>query len=792
MKNPLANAHLKFFRLALFLLTLSGIASAQTTCMVYCPDGSRPIISCSSNVDPCTKSSSSSSSSSASGASAAGAALGDAIGKALGCAIFGGPGCPDKNAGRRALALQQNNKGVEAWKKGDWATAAAFFQQALQNSPNDAVIHQNLANARANLATVAQQERDRAQRELADKQRERKVAADNMRQSIQGFAKTLNAAPSQGGLDFGTSDSGTPSGGVDFQASAVGNGSGAATSGKQAEPTGQGFGINGLPGIYVGGPQDGKCAGSLCGNSTANSSSSSALAAPGGEIKGIPGLPGINLAASDGNNNSATQPLDAKIADAKPAVENTNELDFQSVLPEKAAVSTDSIAVSTPQQMSQQTAVSLPVQDSPLSAVNVPPASSSVTGTDTKKVDPPSLQRLQDQANVTTNGKTLEDLSANARSGFDTPLRSPALPVGLSSSSPRDVVQSDSNLAPPKPAPTTTLGTYNMPPQNNRPPVIASAVHFSNPSAVVVPSLSESDFLFSLQTGKLTPMADGGHPIDALGSSPPGLHGLVGGTTWTYGFKWPHLNCGDQCQKEIKKNLDRQLALFCSSQSNLQECLDAGLPFTPDMYDVVVSMGSSHSAIDDLATRVIFDGASFGEYSRQNKEIFASLKGRDFDTLDCHSNGAMLCLAALRSGDTHAKEVRLFGPQMNPEAAKRWQEYAANTGTTIKIFINNGDPVAALSWKQPTPQTPIATAATAVWLTNPVTGPPAFADALLNAYFDSKSGVMDSTLKNYGFEVTRFYCKQSTSAECQKCTDTPSIACHSMKLYERNVGVIKK
>ncbi|MFN0315732.1 MAG: hypothetical protein ACKVQA_11930 [Burkholderiales bacterium] len=283
-------------------------------------------------------------------------------------------------------------------------------------------------------------------------------------------------------------------------------------------------------------------------------------------------------------------------------------------------------------------------------------------------------------------------------------------------------------------------------------------------------------FLYALQTRTLIPMAGGGHPIDAPGAPPLSLRGLVGGTTWTYGFRRPYVKCEKKCQDGMKRNLEGQLTLFCSSQRNPKACLAAGLPFTPDMYDLVVSMGSSHSAIEDLATRVLFDGATFGEFSRQNKEIFASLKGREFATLDCHSNGALVCLAALRSGDTHAKEVRLFGPQMNPEAAKRWQEYAANTNTTIKIYINNGDPVTAISWKQPAPQGPIEKAFTAAWLSSPATGPAAFAEALFHTYADSKTGVMDKTLKEYGFEVTRSSCK-----------DLPNIDCHSMTLYETKV-----
>ncbi|WP_332776320.1 tetratricopeptide repeat protein [Polaromonas sp.] len=115
-----------------------------------------------------------------------------------------------------------NEKGVQAYKKGDWAAAISLFQQALQNDPNDPTYRQNLANAQANMAN--QQEREKAEREAMDRQRQNKVAADNMQQSIQNFAQTLNAAPVSGGLDFdgrtaGTAPSVGNSGGLDFTAS---------------------------------------------------------------------------------------------------------------------------------------------------------------------------------------------------------------------------------------------------------------------------------------------------------------------------------------------------------------------------------------------------------------------------------------------------------------------------------------------------------------------------------------------------------------------------------------------
>ncbi|MEK6664280.1 MAG: hypothetical protein AABY73_10495 [Pseudomonadota bacterium] len=114
-----------------------------------------------------------------------------------------------------------NQQGVQAYNKGDWATAISLFQQTLQNSPDDPVIRKNLANAQANMAN--QQARERQEREAMERQRQNKAAADNMQQSIQNFAQTLNAAPVSGGLDFDARTAGVApsvgnSGGLDFTA----------------------------------------------------------------------------------------------------------------------------------------------------------------------------------------------------------------------------------------------------------------------------------------------------------------------------------------------------------------------------------------------------------------------------------------------------------------------------------------------------------------------------------------------------------------------------------------------
>ena len=119
-------------------------------------------------------------------------------------------------------ALSENELGVQAYKRGDWAAAIAYFKKSLQNNPNDPTYRQNLINAETNMAN--QQAREKAEREERERLRQNKVVADNMQQSIQNFAQTLNASPMSGGLDFDGRASGTApdtgtSGGLDFTAS---------------------------------------------------------------------------------------------------------------------------------------------------------------------------------------------------------------------------------------------------------------------------------------------------------------------------------------------------------------------------------------------------------------------------------------------------------------------------------------------------------------------------------------------------------------------------------------------
>ena len=131
-----------------------------------------------------------------------------------------------------------NNKGVDAFNRRDWASAAIFFRQSLAIEPNDAVVQKNLANALNHdgvdaynkgdysraldyfsqaLASDPVGDPDRhfitediaaaegrlaeAQR-IQDQRRQEKITATTVTHSIQDLTRSLDAAAADGGMDF--------------------------------------------------------------------------------------------------------------------------------------------------------------------------------------------------------------------------------------------------------------------------------------------------------------------------------------------------------------------------------------------------------------------------------------------------------------------------------------------------------------------------------------------------------------------------------------------------------------
>ncbi len=116
---------------------------------------------------------------------------------------------------RGNIANTHSQLGTLAYKRGDVEQALRQYELANQYNPAEAVISDSLRNLRGELAV-------RQQAKIAEQQD--KAAASNMQKAIQGFAQTLNAAPTSGGLDFDGRTSGNSpgaggnGGGLDFTA----------------------------------------------------------------------------------------------------------------------------------------------------------------------------------------------------------------------------------------------------------------------------------------------------------------------------------------------------------------------------------------------------------------------------------------------------------------------------------------------------------------------------------------------------------------------------------------------
>ena len=128
---------------------------------------------------------------------------------------------------------------------------------------------------------------------------------------------------------------------------------------------------------------------------------------------------------------------------------------------------------------------------------------------------------------------------------------------------------------------------------------------------------------------------------------------------------------------------------------------------------MVVGLASRGNLLYDLVDRVIgvpfkSDQVTFGAYSAGAQPLYAVLKGAQTAHLDCHSNGAMICLNALSSGDIipvkdgsgkSTLDVRLYGPQITPAAVQKWRSLVSEGKVrSIAITLNEGDPIGPASY----------------------------------------------------------------------------------------------
>jgi hypothetical protein len=160
-------------------------------------------------------------------------------------------------------------------------------------------------------------------------------------------------------------------------------------------------------------------------------------------------------------------------------------------------------------------------------------------------------------------------------------------------------------------------------------------------------------------------------------------HGLVLGLTAIGGFNVPR-GSSSVVREHAAKSFHQQ------QPSETPAVSSSG-------YDFVLGIAKS-ILLDRELWRALRDNSLQGAYSAYEREIYPSLKGRSFDLLECHSNGAMVCLAALGNGDLAAREVRLFGPQITASSLAAWSKLVTDGYIEeVTIYWLNGDPIPLIS-----------------------------------------------------------------------------------------------
>jgi hypothetical protein len=118
----------------------------------------------------------------------------------------------------------------------------------------------------------------------------------------------------------------------------------------------------------------------------------------------------------------------------------------------------------------------------------------------------------------------------------------------------------------------------------------------------------------------------------------------------------------------------------------------------PSDYDFILGVATTSKLIEDVP-RVFWDQLAGGRGTPAMQQEYELLRGRSFAALDCHSNGAMICLAALQNGDIKAGRVRLFGPQITLGRLRQWQTLLRSGEIQkLEIFLSDGDPVPVMSY----------------------------------------------------------------------------------------------
>jgi hypothetical protein len=177
---------------------------------------------------------------------------------------------------------------------------------------------------------------------------------------------------------------------------------------------------------------------------------------------------------------------------------------------------------------------------------------------------------------------------------------------------------------------------------------------------------------------------------DAVENAPyrPSGNGMVGGTGWIVGYNVP---------KPTPELIAKSRAMLAEQERLAGHNYSDAIDF--DRYNFVIGIAAETDFLDDLLDRVgTHDETTAGQYSIDNMPGYAALAGRSFHELACHSNGAMICLAALRSKDVKADSVVLYGPQITQKSLEQWDGLVRSGQVkSVTLVINSGDLVPPVS-----------------------------------------------------------------------------------------------
>jgi hypothetical protein len=227
-------------------------------------------------------------------------------------------------------------------------------------------------------------------------------------------------------------------------------------------------------------------------------------------------------------------------------------------------------------------------------------------------------------------------------------------------------------------------------------------------------------------------------------------NGFIGGTSWLVGYNVQDANPAILAKE--KQMLQKQMELSGKEYD--------GVDFS--RYNFVLGIGASTNILLDLKNRVIFDEFKNGQFSAREQALYASLKDRQFGELACHSNGAMICLAALENQDVIADRVVLYGPQITRESLQMWNELVRSGYVkSLDIYVNENDPVPPFSL--------------------------ALGDLFSNVPEQAEL-LSPNTLKKLINETSPKIAVHTFSCGA----DSPTLDCHDMKVYKRDRGCFAK